>query len=101
MAAAKFPSFPAPEFPQPASSSTARTRAGVRRAKRLAAEAIGDGKAAVAAESARRDLDTRGRLAALVLRAVDHLDHAVDDLRVGARGDDLVAAAVVFDVGLE
>src|SRR4051794_38695455 len=69
--------------------------------KRLADEAVGDWQAAVAAEGAWRDLDAWRGLPPLVLRAVDHLHDAVDDLGVGALGDYLVAAAIVLDVGLE
>ena len=47
------------------------------------------------------DPDARGRLAALVLGAVDHRDHLVDDLGGDAVGHDLVAASVLLDVGGE
>src|SRR5438093_1617546 len=67
----------------------------------LAAEAVRDRQPAIASERLRSDPDPRGRLAALVLGAIDHGDHLVDDLGWSSVGDDLVAAAVLLDVGGE
>ena len=48
--------------------------------------------AAVASEALARDLNTRRRLAALVLRRVEQALHTCDDLACEAAGDDLVDA---------
>ena len=48
-----------------------------------------------------RDLDPGRRLAALVLGGVDHPDHAVDHLGGHSAADQLLAALVLLDVGLE
>ena len=50
------------------------------RAPRSVVPAVGDRRAAVAAEGLRPQLDARWRLAALVLGAVDHRQRAFDDL---------------------
>src|SRR5215212_10546649 len=52
-------------------------------------------------ERLRRDLYPRRVLASLVLGQVDEAQHAVDVAGVVARPDDLVAAHVLLDVGLE
>ena len=67
----------------------------------LAAKLVRDRQAPVAAERLRADLDPGRRLAALVLGAVDEPDHLVDDLLGQAAADQLLAALVLLDVGLE
>src|SRR5207253_10463766 len=67
----------------------------------LAGPAVGDRRAAVAPERLRPQLDTRRRLAALVLRAVDHPERPLDDVRVEAVLAQLLAGAVELDVRLE
>src|SRR6185437_7963795 len=67
----------------------------------LPAPAVGDRRAAIAAEGLRTQLDARGRLPALVLGSVDHRDRAVDDVGVEAVLGELVAGAVELDVRLE
>src|SRR5207248_4678404 len=63
--------------------------------------AVGDRHPLVPAEGARRDLDSRRSLPALVLAAVDELDHACDRLWVVTRGDQLLGAEVLLDVAHE
>src|SRR5947207_15761134 len=65
------------------------------------APAIGDRRAPVAAERLRPELDARRRLPALVLRPVDHLDCAFDDVAVEPVARQLLARAVLLDVRLE
>src|SRR5204863_2591157 len=62
---------------------------------------VGDRQAAIPPESLRRDLHTGRRLAALVLRAVDHRDDAVHERSVEALGDELLRRAVLFHVALD
>src|SRR6266545_1632501 len=78
-----------------------RAAAGAGRRRDLAAPAVRDRRAAVAAERLRSQPHARGRLAALVLGAVDHRDRALDELGIEAVGRELLARAVELDVRLE
>ena len=63
--------------------------------------AVRDRQPPVAAERLRGDLDARGRLAALVLGAVDHPDHALDVLGGQALAHELVGVEVLLHVARE
>src|SRR5215467_16297214 len=63
--------------------------------------AVGDLHAPVPPKCTRRDLDSRGALASLVLAGVDQADHPPHDLELVAGGDQFFEAAVVLDVSLE
>src|SRR5262252_10028003 len=63
--------------------------------------AVGDRHAPVPPKCTRRDLDSGGALASLVLTGVDKADHPPHDPGLVAGGDQLLEAAVVLDVGLE
>ena len=65
-------------------STPQRRAGGTCRRRRLAAPAVRDRRAAVAAERLRPKLDSGRRLAALVLGAVDHRHRALDDVAVEA-----------------
>src|SRR6266704_4500133 len=66
-----------------------------------AVEAVGDRQAAVLAEGAAGHLGAGRRLAALVLGAVDHAQHPLDDGGVEALRHDLLCAGVVLDVAVQ
>src|SRR5436309_14834122 len=81
-----------------------RARAGIAGARgdlSLTAPAVGDRRAAVAAERLRPQLDAGRRLPALVLGAVDHPDRALDDVLVEPVARQLLERTVVLDVLLE
>src|SRR3546814_19023432 len=66
-----------------------------------AAEGVGDGVAAVAAEGAAGDLHARASLAALVLRQLPHAPDAVHQVAVVAARDDDVDALLALDEALQ
>src|SRR5262249_58375130 len=85
---------------------TTRTRAsgsrgGCSTAPPLAAELVRDRKPPVPAERLRAHLDSGRSLAALVLGPVDEADHLVDDVLGKTAADQLLAALVLLDLGLE
>src|SRR3546814_2746258 len=66
-----------------------------------AAEGVGDGVAAVAAEGAAGDLHARASLAALVLRQLQHAPDAVHQVAVVAARDADVDALLALDEALQ
>src|SRR5207302_11223626 len=71
------------------------------RRRRLAAPAVGDRRAPVAAEGLRCEAYPGWGLAALVLGAVDQRDRPLDHVRVEAVRRELLERAILLDVRLE